>query len=80
MASSVQNVRTGDIVLIRDINVVRGEWRLGQVVKTYVGEADQYVRTVDIRYKLPTRKRYTVIKRAIQSIVVLLPAEDNIAE
>ena len=75
-----RNGRTGDIVLIRDLNVVRGEWRLGQVVKTYVGEADQFVRTVDIRYKLPTRKIYTVIKRAIQSIVVLLPVEDNVAE
>ena len=55
-----------------------GEWRLRLVVKTYRDDDDEkIVRTVDIRYKLPANSRFTVIKRADQTIVVLLPVEEN---
>ena len=30
-----RNVQVKDIVLIRDLNVVRGEWRLGEVVRIH---------------------------------------------
>ena len=72
-----RNLQVGDIVLIRDLNVVRGEWHRGQVVKTYRHDDEKIVRIVDIRYKLPANRRFTVIKRAVQSIVVLLPVEEN---
>ena len=68
----------GDIVLIKDLNVVRGEWRRGQVVKTYSDVTEKkIVRTIDIRYKVPTRKTFNIIKRAVQSVIVLLPVEEN---
>ena len=72
-----RNVRAGDIVLIKDLNVVRGEWRLGQIVKAHFGDKDKIVRTVDVRYKIPTKKKSAIVKRAVQSIVVLLPAEGD---
>ena len=76
--SQKRNIQVGDIVLIKDLNVVRGEWRRGQVVKTYNDESKKdIVRTVDIRYKIPSRKEFNVIKRAIQSLIVLLPVEEN---
>ena len=72
-----RNIRVGDVVLIKDLNVVRGEWRLGEVVKTYYSENNKIVRTVNIRYKIPTRKRCNIIKRAVQSVIVIFPVEDK---
>ena len=70
-----RNVQVGDIVLIRDLNAVRGEWRLGEVVKIRPSGGDNIVRDVDVRYKIPTRKRSMIIRRAVQSLVVLLPID-----
>ena len=76
--SQNRNVRIGDIVLIRDLNAVRGEWRLGQVEKVYPSGSDNIVRSVNVRYKIVGHKRCTFIKRAVQSLVVLLPVEENV--
>ncbi|XP_068229326.1 uncharacterized protein [Palaemon carinicauda] len=46
-----RNVRVGDVVLVQDSNVVRGAWKLAQVIKADPGQ-DGVVRDVDLRYKI----------------------------
>ncbi|XP_068246562.1 uncharacterized protein [Palaemon carinicauda] len=46
-----RNVRVGDVVLVQDSNVVRGAWKLVQVIKADPGQ-DGVVRDVDLRYKI----------------------------
>ncbi|XP_068236976.1 uncharacterized protein [Palaemon carinicauda] len=76
-----RNVQPGDIVLIKDTNVVRGKWKMGQVVDTETGR-DNKVRDVSIRYKIQRPGKYkgqsdTVIKRSVHKLVVLLPVEEQ---
>ena len=47
-----RNLKIGDIVLIQDSNLVRGQWRLGIVSNTYLG-SDGKVRKVEVQYKNP---------------------------
>ena len=70
-------MKVGDIVLIRDTNTVRGDWHIGQIENVYKSD-DKVVRQVNIRYKVPSNKRCSFVKRAIQSLVILLPVEDNL--
>lgn len=72
-----RSMRIGDVVLIRDLNAVRGSWQMGQVAKVHPS-TDQIIRHVDVRYKLPTNKCFKIVKRAVQSLVVLLPAEEDV--
>ena len=72
-----RNVKIGDIVLIRDRNAIRGCWQLGQVTKIYPSN-DNIVRQIEIRYKIPNNKRCSFIKRAVQSIVIILPVDENV--
>ena len=46
------NLKTGDLVLIQDSNLVRGQWRLGIVSNTFPG-SDGKVRKVEVQYKNP---------------------------
>ncbi|XP_068224543.1 uncharacterized protein [Palaemon carinicauda] len=76
-----RNVQPGDIVLIKDTNVVQGKWKMGQVVDTETGR-DNKVRDVSIRYKIQRPGKYkgqsdTVIKRSVHKLVVLLPVEEQ---
>ncbi|XP_068239989.1 uncharacterized protein [Palaemon carinicauda] len=69
-----RNVQPGDIVLIKDTNVVRGKWKMGQVVDTETGR-DNKVRDVSIRYKIQRPGKYkgqsdTVIKRSVHKLVI----------
>ena len=43
-------MKTGDIVLIQDSNLIRGQWKLGKVSNTYPG-TDGKVGKVDVQYK-----------------------------
>ena len=43
-------MKTGDIVLIQDSNLIRGQWKLGKVSNIYPG-TDGKVRKVDVQYK-----------------------------
>ena len=45
-------LKTGDIVLIQDSNLGRGQWRLGIVSNTFPG-CDGKVRKVEVQYKNP---------------------------
>ncbi|XP_045139268.1 uncharacterized protein LOC123520764 [Portunus trituberculatus] len=48
---SKRNVKVGDIVLVQDPNIIRGVWKLAQVIETKTG-VDNIVRTVNVRYKV----------------------------
>ena len=72
-----RNMRVGDVVLMRDSNAIRGHWQMGKVAKIHTS-SDNMVRHVDVSYKLPTSVRHKTLKRAVQSLVVLLPVEEDV--
>ena len=45
----------GDVVLIQDANLVRGEWRMGIVSKAEPSSEDGFVRNCTVKYKKVTR-------------------------
>ena len=80
-----RNLNSGDVVLIRDSNLVRGQWRLGIVSRTFPG-TDGNVRRVQVKYKNPKPgepvtkydgKGYVTIERPVHRLVVLLPKEEH---
>ena len=71
-------MKTGDIVLIQDSNLIRGQWKLGKVSNTYPG-TDGKVRKVDVQYKNlnadePTAKYkgkgYVTVQRPVQRLLL----------
>lgn len=68
----VDNVKIGDLVLIKDEQLPPGKWLLGRIVETQSGK-DGLTRVVTIK------NRKTTIKRPITKIC-LLPIEDNDSE
>ena len=72
-----RNLKIGDIVLIRDLNAIRGCWQLGQVT-TVFPDSNQVIRKVKLKYKIPTNKNYSTAIRAVQSLIVLLPVEEDV--
>lgn len=64
-----ENVRTGDMVLVRDERTPSSAWPLGRIMETHMG-ADGLVRVVDVRIGSKT------FRRPITKIC-LLPIEDN---
>ena len=72
-----RNPRVNDIVLIQEANQLRGIWKLGKITNVYPGK-DSYVRNVDVVYKLsPNSKEFTLVRRPIQRLVILLPVEEQ---
>ena len=71
-----RQVCKGDIVMVKNSNAIRGDWQIGQIENIYLSH-DQICRKVDVRYKIPINKKCSLIRRAVQSIVVLLPIEEN---
>ena len=73
-----RNVRVGDIVLVKNINVIRGQWKFAQVVTAAPGSGGK-VRNVSLRYKSgqPGVKyhgqRDSFIDRSVHDIVAILP-------
>lgn len=76
-----RNVKPGDIVLVKDKNALKGNWKLAQVIFTSPG-FDGKVRNVTLRYKLsiPGTKyngqRDILIDRSVHNISVILPIEE----
>ena len=73
-----RNFQEGDVVLIQDSNLVRGNCKLGQVSKMFPSQ-DGKVRKVQVRYKIPKpeepNKRYSgsnfvMVQRPVQRLVV----------
>ncbi|XP_038056529.1 uncharacterized protein LOC119728384 [Patiria miniata] len=75
-----RNMQKGDVVLIQDSNAVRGNWRMGLIDEVYPDEAGN-VRNVQVKLKNvdksdPSRRpNYTLIRRAVQRLIVLVPRE-----
>ena len=78
-----RNMKVGDIVLVQDSNVIRGKWKLGQVVNAEPGH-DGMVRDVQICYRIQKQnKEYEIggevlIKRSVHRLIVLLPIEEQV--
>ena len=66
----------GDIVLMKDLNALRGNWKLGKISKTHKSH-DSIIRNVDVQYKAKLDNKLTTVRRPVQSLVVLLPIEDD---
>ena len=82
--TSHRNLETGDLVLIQDFNLVRGQWRLGIVSYTFLG-SDGKVRKVEVQYKNPKQGEpvtkyqgweYVTIERPVRRLVLLIPKYD----
>jgi hypothetical protein len=71
-----RNVKIGDVCLIRYRNEARGTYRLGRVEEVKLGD-DGLVRTVSLKYKLPTEKNYRKVDRPIHGISVIVPIEEQ---
>ena len=72
-----RNVKIGDVVLVKDSNLIRGKWRLGRIIRADPSLRDGYVRNVEISYKNPDSKNVLTIARPIQKIIVLVPVEEQ---
>ena len=77
-----RDVRPLDIVLVKDSNALRGNWKLAQVFKVTPG-SDGKVRNVTLRYKMgqPGSKyngqKDILMERSVHNIVVILPVEEQ---
>ena len=77
-----RNVCIGDIVMVQDSNVVRGEWKMARISKVHPS-SDGKVRKVTLCYRQlnnsPHYKggEWTEIERPVQRIVVILPFNET---
>ena len=69
-----RNLSTGDVVMIQDSNGVRGNWKIGIVIKI-IDSRDGRVRNVEVMYKNGTTA--IKVKRAVQRLIVLVPVEEQ---
>ena len=79
--TSKRNVKMGDVVLIQDANLVRGEWRMGIVSKAEPSSEDGFVRNCSVKYKksLPGSRfahSFTTVESSVQRLVVLVPVDE----
>ena len=83
--TSDRNMKAGDIVLIQDSNLFRGQWKLGKVSNTHPG-TDGKVRKVDKQYRNlnadePSTKYkdkgYVTVQRPVQQLILLLPIDEQ---
>ncbi|KAJ8033828.1 hypothetical protein HOLleu_24190 [Holothuria leucospilota] len=63
-----RNVRVGDVVLIADPKMVRGQWKVGRVTEVYPGD-DNRVRNVQVK------TANGLLRRTVNKIVVIYPVE-----
>ena len=80
--TSRRNVRVGDLVLIQDINAIRGDWKLGRISEVEKSKGG-YVRNCFVKYKLlnhdlSVKKTFTTVRRPVQKLVIILPVEDDV--
>ena len=80
-----RSVKVGDLVIVENSNLCRGQWTIGEVSKIHPSSDDR-VRNVDVRYKnLPPNedpKQYkgvkdSIITRSVQRLVVICPVEEK---
>ena len=69
-------------MLVKDSNVVRGHWKLAQILTVNPGSDDK-VRNVTLRFKSGqigmkyNGQKYKHIVRSVHNIVVILPVEEQ---
>ena len=68
-----RDVRKGDVVLVQDLNPVRGRWKMALVEKS-ISSQDGRVRRVEISYRSFEGSRITV-ERPVQKLIVIVPNE-----
>ena len=71
-----RNIREGDLVLILDKDLKRGEWKMGKVSKAVSG-IDDKVRRVTIQYKNRGSNTFLEIERPVQKLVVIQAIEEQ---
>ena len=69
-----RNVMIGDVVLLQDSNVVRGEWKMG-IISEITASKDGLIRRVNVTYKRDSTS-YTV-SRAVLRLIVLVPKDEE---
>ena len=81
-----RNLRKGDICVVRDSNMLRGEWRIARVTDCYEDRLGR-VRNVELLVKpkqggstdyIPTPP--ILIKRHVNNVVLLVPTEETIED
>ena len=78
-----RDIQVKDVVLMKDTNLLRGEWKLARVTEILESK-DGRVRKVMVSYKnnedgagyIP--KPYVTVNRAVHNLVVLVPAEEQV--
>ena len=71
-----RNLQKGDLVLMKDTNSLRGEWRRG-IIKSPIASSDGYVRKVIVTYKPTETSKPVDVERPVNSLVVLATANDD---
>jgi len=68
-----RNLRKGDVVLVQDLNPVRGRWKMALVENPILSQ-DGRVRRVEISFRSSEGTRLTV-ERPVQKLIVIVPNE-----
>ena len=70
-----RNLEIGDVVLVQDANLIRGQWKMA-LVEDVIPSKENKVRRVMVTYKTEegTRK---VVERAVQKLILLVPANNS---
>ena len=71
-----RNLQRGDLVLMKDINSLRGAWRRG-IIRSPIASSDGYVRKVIVTYKPTETSKPVEVERPVNSLVVLATANDK---
>ena len=76
----IRDVCVGDVVMIQDTNILRGRFKMGIVVETFLSH-DGKIRKVKVGYNNTEgalerdSKNYTYIERAVDKLIVIVPVE-----
>ena len=74
-----RNVKRRDIVLIKDSNAVRGDWRISIVTDVHLSHNNK-VRRVTVSYKNQRQgdtARYTNVERAVHKLIMLVAIDEG---
>ena len=69
-----RNTQIGDVVLVQDSNLVRGEWKMA-LVSNILQSKDNRVRKVEVTYKRGSTS--ITVSRPVQKLIILVPKEDH---
>ena len=65
-------MQVGDMVLVQDMNVLLGQWKIA-IVKKAITSSDGKVRKVEVLYNNNGR---VIVERPVQKLIILVPVED----